>query len=48
MPDGLSKMVLVSRIKQFPKDIAEFSRYNYIFSPDLKFYLDFDQNDGCF
>eukprot|EP00347_Sterkiella_histriomuscorum_P010355 403376619 len=48
LADGLNKMVIVRRIKQFPKDISDFSSYNYLFSPNLQFYLDLDVNDNCF
>jgi hypothetical protein len=46
--DGLSKWELVSRIKQFPMDIAEQCGANYLFSPDLMHYLDFDKNKDIF
>ncbi len=46
--DGLYKWSVVSRIKQFPKDIADITAYLYIFSPNLQYYLDFDQNDSVF
>lgn len=39
---GMSKWNIVRRIKQFPKDISDFSGYLYLFTPNLQYYLDFD------
>ncbi|CDW84531.1 wd-40 repeat protein [Stylonychia lemnae] len=46
--EGQIKWVIIRRIKQFPKDISDFSGYNYLFSPNLQYYLDFDFNDACY
>ena len=37
------KWTIVSRIKRFPHDLAESTFVNYLFSPDLMKYLDFNK-----
>ncbi|CDW87954.1 wd-40 repeat protein [Stylonychia lemnae] len=36
------KWNLIRRIYDFPHDISKFSDYNYLLSPNFKYYLDFD------
>ena len=43
---GMVKWTLVRRMKSFPMDLAESTSANYLFSPDLKYYLDFDKSDN--
>jgi len=42
------KFTLVKRIENFPKDISEVSYNNYLFSPDLMYYVDFDLSKSNF
>lgn len=42
------KWELITRIKQFPMDMAEQCGANYLFSPCLMYYLDFDKNKDIF
>ena len=39
---------LVKRIKRFPMDLASVTFVNYLFSPNLRFYLDFNKKDKMF
>ena len=39
---------MVRRLQQFPMDISESTYANYLFSPDLMSYLDFDKSDNVF
>ncbi len=34
------------RLKQFPSDLASICDANYLFSPNLMLYLDFDKDDN--
>ena len=39
---------LIRRIKQFPMDLSECTFVNYLFSPNLQYYLDYDKDDNIF
>jgi hypothetical protein len=41
--NGETKWKIIKRIKNFPKDISECTYNNFLFSPDLMFYLDYDK-----
>lgn len=45
---GLCKWKIIVRMKQFPVDISEVCDANYLFSPNLMYYLDFDKTRGIF
>lgn len=47
-PGGYVKWQTIRRIQQFPKDISEACYANYLFSPDLMYYLDFDKSANHF
>jgi hypothetical protein len=38
----------VRRIEQFCTDLTDYSYFNYIFTPDLKLYLDFSRSENKF
>lgn len=40
--------VIVSRIKRFPFDLAECTFVNYLFSPNLQYYLDYNKSQKIF
>jgi hypothetical protein len=46
--EGFTKWKMVKRLLNFPKDISEVSYHNFLFSPDLMFYLDFDKSKEVF
>lgn len=39
---------IISRIKRFPYDLAECTFVNYLFSPNLMYYLDFNKSKNVF
>ncbi|CDW75557.1 wd-40 repeat protein [Stylonychia lemnae] len=45
---GLVSWSLIRRLKQFPMDLAQTTYANYLFSPDLQYYLDFDKSENVF
>jgi hypothetical protein len=45
---GVVKWELIRRIVQFPMDISECTYANYLFSPDLMYYSDYDKSEDCF
>lgn len=45
---GVVKWQIVRRIQQFPMDLSECTYYNFLFSPNLMYYLDFDRNNESF
>eukprot|EP00347_Sterkiella_histriomuscorum_P016371 403353446 len=42
------KWELIRRIEDFSYDISEFSFHNYLFSPNLNYYLDFDVSEKIY
>ena len=38
------KWEMVKRVHGFPMDMSELTYNNYLFSPDLMYYLDYDRN----
>ena len=40
---GSAKFVMVKRILRWPMDMSECTYANYLFSPDLMYYLDYDR-----
>lgn len=38
-----NKLTMIKRITRFPMDMSENTYANYLFSPDLMYYLDFDK-----
>lgn len=47
-PDGTVKWNLIRRLRQFPLDMSECTYYNYLFSPDLMYYLDYSKSENSF
>lgn len=45
---GLVKWELVRRIKPFPIDLSELSFFNYLFSPNMMHYLDYNREKRQF
>jgi hypothetical protein len=37
------KLTMIKRLNRFPMDMSENTYANYLFSPDLMFYLDYDK-----
>lgn len=45
---GEIKWLLIKRLKQFPMDLSESTYANFLFSPSLQYYLDYDKDDNIF
>ncbi len=45
---GSCKWQMVKRINRFPMDMSEGTYMNFLFSPDLMYYLDFDKSNNQF
>ncbi|CDW78106.1 wd-40 repeat protein [Stylonychia lemnae] len=45
---GEIRWVLIRRLKQFPQDLSECTNANFLFSPNLQYYLDYDKDDNMF
>ena len=43
---GAIKYKMVRRLEQFPMDMSEQSYANYLFSPDLAYYIDYDRKNN--
>lgn len=41
---GSCKWDMVKRINKFPMDMSESTFMNFLFSPDLMYYLDYDKS----
>ena len=46
--NNVCKWKLAKRLTKFPMDLAGLTYMNYIFSPDLMYYLDYDHNEANF
>lgn len=42
------KWIRLKRIMNHSSDLSEFSIYNYLYSPNLEYYLDSDNSGDCF
>jgi hypothetical protein len=40
---GAAKFKMIKRMSKFPMDMSENTYANYLFSPDLMYYLDYDR-----
>jgi hypothetical protein len=43
---GSCKWQMVRRIARFPMDMSEGTYSNFLFSPDLMYYLDYDRSSN--